>query len=564
MLYALLTTSLLMQDPSSVDSTLRTLSLDQKIGQVIMPWLPGAYASVDDRWYQRASTWIDSLEVGGIIVSIGSPLDIAATLNSLQARSKLPLLIAADLEDGTSTRFVGGSAFPSNMGLAATSRPRDAYEQARITAIEARAVGVHMTFSPVADVNNNPANPIINTRSYGEDPRQVAAFVRAYVRGAQDQGLFATAKHFPGHGDTDVDSHLGLPSLDVTWRRLRSVEFVPFQAAIAADVRAIMTAHLAVPRLSGGNGVPATMSASILGDVLRDSLGFGGLVVTDGLSMGAIQSTYPRGEASVRAFEAGSDILLQPPDPRAAFDALREAVQSGRITEARLDQSVRKVLAAKAQAGLFDRRLVPLDEIPRVVGRADHRALAMDVMQRSITLAKDEGVLERVRPGKDVAVVTYGPDWHPRIGQGLAAEFRSAGKRASLFRVWPAAGPASYDSVRTLANRSDVVIIVAAVRPRESSPEIGLPDSLARLVIEVAARKPTILVSLGNPYLYGQVPAVGAYVLGWRPVDEAEIAVARALLGIEPISGRLPIGIPPVFPVGHGLDRPARRSGGNR
>ncbi len=285
--------------PISVDAVLESLNTRQKIGQLIMPWLMGHFTSLSSDEFDRIAFWVDSLELGGIIISIGSPLDATAKLNSLQERSDLPLLIAADLEWGSGMRLVGGTSFPMAMALGATGDTNDAHELGRVTALEARAAGIHMTFSPVADVNNNPENPIINTRSFGEDPAAVSRLVAAYVRGANAAGVFTTAKHFPGHGDTQSDSHIDLPVVSACWSRLDSLELQPFRAAIRAGVTAVMTAHIALPCIDGANDPPpATFSPTIMQDILRDSLGFGGLAVTDALSMGAIVNKYGAGEAA--------------------------------------------------------------------------------------------------------------------------------------------------------------------------------------------------------------------------------------------------------------------------
>ena len=302
--------------PAEVARLLRTLPLRDRIAQLVMPWIPGTYAAFDDAALAEVTAWVDSLRIGGIVVSIGSPLDIAAKLNFLQRQSRLPLLIASDLEAGTSIRFHGGTPFPTNMGVGATGSESDAYAMGRITALEGRAAGIHLTFSPVADVNNNPANPIINTRAFGSDPIQVARLVAAAVQGTEEGGMLATAKHFPGHGDTDIDSHIALPVIRADWRRLQSLELVPFQAAIAAGASVVMSAHVALPGLGLDAARPATLAPEVLTGILRDSLGFRGLVVTDALNMGALVNQYGPGEAAVQAMIAGTDILLMPTNAR--------------------------------------------------------------------------------------------------------------------------------------------------------------------------------------------------------------------------------------------------------
>src|SRR5213083_377345 len=334
-----------------VESLLAALSTRQRVAQLVVPWLAGSYSAFDDSLFQVAARWVDSLEVGGLIISVGSPFDIAAKLNTLQERSRLPLLVSADLEWGPGMRIVGATAFPQIMAVGATGEPNDAETIATAAAIEGRAVGIHVNFAPDADLNNNPLNPIINTRSFGEDPAAVSRLVQAYVRGLHDHGMLATLKHFPGHGDTQTDTHIGLPVIAADYRRLDTLELVPFRAGIAAGADVVMSAHIAFPAVTGSDD-PATLSAAVLTGVLRDSLHFGGLVVTDALTMGAIVTKYGAGEATVRAFLAGSDLLLMPADPDSAVLAMTAAVAAGRVTPQRLAQSVRRVLEIKRRLGL--------------------------------------------------------------------------------------------------------------------------------------------------------------------------------------------------------------------
>src|SRR6266702_3464878 len=350
-----------------VDSLLAALSTRQRIAQLVVPWLAGSYTAFDDSLFQVAARWVDSLEVGGLIISVGSPFDIAAKLNTLQRRSRLPLLVSADLEWGAGMRLLGGTAFPQIMAVGATGDPKDAYAIGEAAAIEGRAVGIHVNFAPDADLNNTPLNPIINVRSFGESPGAVARLVQEYVRGLQDHGMLATLKHFPGHGDTRQDSHIGLPVITVDYARLDSLELVPFRAGIAAGAGVVMSAHIAFPAFTGSDD-PATLSPAVLTGLLRDSLHFQGLVVTDALMMGAIATRYGAGEAAVRAFAAGSDMLLMPADTDSALTAMVAAVDAGRLSTERLDASVRRVLEVKRRLGLFTRRTVPLDSLMTIVG----------------------------------------------------------------------------------------------------------------------------------------------------------------------------------------------------
>ena len=539
-----------------MDALLASLSLRDKIAQLVMPWIPGSYAAFDDEAFARMQGWVNSLHVGGLLVSVGSPLDVAAKLNRLQERSLLPLLIGSDLEAGTAIRLNGGTPFPPNMGIAATGSDTDAYELGRITALEGRAVGIHLAFAPVADVNNNPANPIINVRSFGEDPQAVGRLVAAQVRGLQEHGMLATAKHFPGHGDTGTDSHLTLPVLATSWTRLNSVELVPFRSAIAAGVTGIMSAHIAMPGLDGGLMRPGTVAPNILTGILRDSLGFKGLVITDALNMGGIGNVYGA-EAGVRAFLAGADLLLQPADPGAAIDAMMAAVARREISVERLNRSVQRVLTLKREVGLFTRRTVSLDSIPTAVGRAQFRAEARAMASRSVVMVKDvNGLvhsLRRTRPS--ISLVTYGEEDNRSLGNALASELRSGGFAVSTFKLWPASGPASYDSAASSIVRATVALFAISDKPVDRRGAIGIPESVTDLIGATARARPTILISLGNPYLISDLPEVGSYLIGWRSNSVTEQAVARALAGVASITGRLPISIPPSYARGWGVQR---------
>jgi beta-N-acetylhexosaminidase len=543
-----------------VASLLRTLTVRQKIAQLVMPFLVGSYAAFDDRALDRARAWVDTLQVGGIIVSIGSPLDIASKLNALQRRSKLPLLISSDLEGGTSFRFTGGTPFPTNMGVGATGSEQDAYLMGKVTAVEGLAAGVHVTFAPVADVNNNPANPIINTRSFGSDARQVGRLVAAAVRGTQDAGMLATAKHFPGHGDTDVDSHISLPVIRADWRRFDSLELIPFRAAIAAGVKVVMSAHIALPGLDSGSMVPATLSPEILTGVLRDSLGFKGIIATDALEMGALVNTYGTGEATVMAFLAGSDLLLIPPDPQVAIEAMVEAVRSGRVSRSRLDASVRRVLDTKVRLGLFRKRTVDLDKLGGIVGRRAHRDSALSMSKRALVLVRDSlGALDSLRAGpRRLAVITYS-DGNAVYAPGttLIPELVRLGYQVASFRLTGASGPASYDSAAAVASSAPLALFAASVRFGSGRGVIGMSESMTRLIESAAANRPTVLASFGSPYLLSQAPSVHAYLLAWTANPLTEEAVAAALAG-GAITGRLPIDLPQGYPRGLGIMKPAK------
>ncbi len=530
----------------------------QQVGQLVIPWLSGSYTALDDSLFQVAARWVDSLEVGGLIISVGSPFDIASKLNALQARSRLPLLVSADLEWGAGMRVVGATTFPQIMAVGATGDPRDAYTIGAAAAVEGRAVGIHVNFAPDADVNNNPANPIINVRSFGEDTRTVSRLVAEYVRGLHDHGMLATLKHFPGHGDTQIDSHIGLPVISAGYARLDSLELVPFRAGISAGADVVMSAHIAFPTFTGSSE-PATLSAAVLTGLLRDSLGFRGLVVTDALQMGAIVTKYGAGEATVRAFLAGSDLLLMPADPDSAVNAMTAAVATGRIARERLEQSVRRVLEIKRRLGLFQRRAVSLDSIMHVVGSRQFQDAANDMAIRALTLVRDVGGrlhALRTHPRR-LALIAYADEANGGVGQYLSDLLRQGGDTVEYFRLWPMSGTESYDSARATIARAPTTVFVANVRPLSGRGTIALPDSLAQLITATDAARPTVLVSLGSPYLLSQTPNVRSYLIAWSGVRAAERAVALGLLGRTRIAGHLPIRIPPDYSMGWGVVVPA-------
>src|SRR5438105_10945294 len=362
-----------------VESTLRKMTLSEKIGQLLFTTYYGGFTSTDSPANEQLLRGAQELHVGGfIVVTPGSPLGIvksqayptAVLANQLQAKSKLPLLVGADFERGTAMRYDEGTSFPTAMAVAAGGYPKDAYTMGKITALEARATGVHLVYAPDSDVNNNPGNPIINTRSFGENPQRVAEFVSAFVKGVEDNGGLATAKHFPGHGDTAADSHIDLPVIHANRDRLEHLELVPFRAAISSGVSSVMTGHLSVPAIEPDPSTPATLSHNILTGLLRKELGYHGLIVTDAMEMGGITVRYAPGKAAVRAVAAGADCVLMPPVPDAAFGALQAAVKSGRISKERLDESVRRILEAKARLGLNKNRLVDANALNHKFGSA--------------------------------------------------------------------------------------------------------------------------------------------------------------------------------------------------
>jgi beta-N-acetylhexosaminidase len=535
-------------------ATVRRLPLRQKVAQLVMPRMSGEYHATGTAGWELLRHWVADLGVGGLIISIAPPLETAAALNRLQAAAALPLLVSADMEHGAGQVLRGGTVlphgvenggatrFPPLMGLGATNDETLAYELGRITAIEARAAGVHVVFAPVVDVNSNPANPIINARSYGADPVLVSRFAAAHIRGLQDHGVLATAKHFPGHGDTQVDSHVELPFIAADRARLDTVELPPFRAAIAAGVDCIMAGHIAFPALTG-DSVPATLNSRLITDILRRELQYDGIIFTDALDMGAVVDRYGSGSAAIMALEAGVDVLLQPPtaDVSAVIDAVTTAVQSGRLDEARIDESALRVLAAKQRLALHESAHVDLDGLIDVLGHPEHLAAARDAARRSITLVRDNHALLPLH-GRVLSIV-YADSRDPFAGDMFHHELAGAVAQLDTVRLDARADAATLATLGQQASSADVIVFAPFMGAFAGNGGVVVSERVARSINELAARRLVVLISFGNPYVLQQFPDVGTCVVAWAQWEPAQRAGARALLGTR-MDGRLPVPLP--------------------
>ncbi|MBA3889756.1 MAG: hypothetical protein H0X64_04430 [Gemmatimonadaceae bacterium] len=547
-----------------IDSTIATLSTRERVGQMVWRWVLGDYASTGDSSLALALSEIRDLGIGGVTMSLGSPIETAAKINTMQRASRVPLIVSSDLEPGLGrleggvfshylTIAGGATVFPQAMAIGATGREQDAYDVGRIIGTEARAVGIQINFAPTVDVNNNPSNPVINVRSFGEDPAQVARLAAAFVRGSLAGGAIATAKHFPGHGDTDVDSHVGLPIVGSTRAQLDTVELVPFRAAIAAGAQMVMTAHLALPAVLDSS-TPATLSPAIMTSLLRDTLGFRGTTITDALTMEGVGKGYSQEESAVLAVKAGVDVLLMPRDARRAINAVVEAVDRGEIPAAVIERSVRRILELKVRTGVAFAPITDLERLRTIVGAPEHRALANQIAERAITLLRDNGNLVPVRTGR-VVLVQYMPETELKAGRRFQAEVQAAVRGARVFKITPRSGAAELDSIARILRGADRVILAAHVRRVEGEGRNAIPANIATWMNGIAARERTIFVALGNPYLIRQVPRVGTYVMSYGVGDALERAAARAVMGQGPITGRTPVSLPGVFARGAGLTR---------
>ena len=559
---------------------LEDLTLREKAAQMVWPTILGDFVPASDPRAATVERWIREEGVGGLTMSVGSPTEIAARLNALQRMAKVPLLVGADVEFGAGYRARGGYflpnaidlggavVFPQQMALGAARDTVLAWEQGRVTAREARALGIHVAYAPILDVNNNPDNPVINTRSYGEDPQLAARLGAAFVRGLQANGMIATGKHFPGHGDTETNSHLALPSVNVSRARLDSVELVPFKAAIDAGVGAIMSFHGAMPALDS-SGVPGTLSPRVLGGLLRGELGFRGMVISDAMDMRGVLDRYGAVEAAKRAVAAGADVLIQPLDVKETIDAVVAGVREGRYTEARLDSSVARILAAKRRVGLDRAREVPLDSVRRIVGDTAHLAAAARVAERGLTLVKDSlgqvplartaitGSAEVRRPTRVLSIAVA-----RRTDLAAGATFDAELRRRVSVRSEPVVAEElglHLNRLAAAADSFDVVVVSSYMGHAWDAASVAAPRGLTELVRQLTARRrPPVLVALGNPYLLRQVPQVPAYLVAWSGTPASQRAAALALLGERGIGGVLPVTIPGLAPLGTGIRREVR------
>jgi beta-glucosidase-like glycosyl hydrolase/CubicO group peptidase (beta-lactamase class C family) len=554
-----------------VRNTLRQMSLEEKIGQLVMVACWGGFLPTDGDEFRGLVRLVEEEHAGGLMIAtrpgaLGIELSqvypTAALVNAMQQRARIPLLVAGDFERGTAFRLREGTSFPHAMAVAATGRPEDAYTMGRITAIEARAAGVPWIFAPVVDVNSNPANPIINVRAFGEEPKQIEPFLTAFIRGVEENGGLSTAKHFPGHGDTDQDSHTHLPTVAGDRARLDRVELPPFRAAIEAGVSTVMTGHLAVPALEPDVEVPATISERITSGVLRREMGFEGVVVTDSLDMAGVAAWYSAGEAAVRAILAGSDLLLALPDAEPALAGLRDAASSGRLPVDQIDRAVTRVLRAKAQLGLHKNRQVSLDSLGDNFGRAEFAAAAQEIADRGVTVLRNGAgllPLDSARPMRALLVIVAG-DPDRSAAEAFEREVRPRVDELRTVRYDTRYNPVGPGGRLELppADSYDVLIVAMCVRVTDRKGSLGLPaDQLAAVHHLLALGKPAVAACFGNPYLIAQFPEAKTWLAVFSNADVAQRAGGRALFGQVAVGGKIPVSVPGVVTAGSGVEVPA-------
>lgn len=543
-----------------IENTLEKLTLEEKIGQMIMPRAYGYFTNTESDEYQIMLKLVQEKKVGGFCFFQGDVYATAITINKLQEQSNIPLLIAADFERGGPMRIRRMTPFPEAMALGASRRADLAYKMGEIVARESRAIGIHINFAPVVDVNNNPDNPVINTRSYGESPELVAEIASAYMKGMQQNGLIATAKHFPGHGDTDVDSHYDLPVLNVTRPRLDSIELYPFKKLIEQGLMAIMTAHIAIPSIDKKN-LPASLSKNITTKILKEELGFEGLVFTDALEMRGVTKLFNVSDAAIAAVEAGADVLLLPPDEYFAIDALVEAVKSGRISENRINESVKKILAYKQWLKLDEEKLIDLNKISDIVSTPFNWQVAKEIAQAAITVPVNKSAIPiRNLRNSLVLIITDTEDYrtdinrsgnpnpNERAGDYLLSQLRARASNFKTIRISPQTTQAELNNILSQSNNYKNIICALFIKMRSRTNPFGISQQVIDFLNSLTTSKPknqkVILISLGNPYTTGTIPNADAILLAYSDTELSTESAVEVLFGEIKASGVLPINIP--------------------
>jgi beta-N-acetylhexosaminidase len=538
-----------------VEETLKNLTLREKIGQMVMMRMSGEFQNVDDARFVELRQHISENHLGGFIIARGDANAIAALTNELQRISKLPLFFAADYERGLRMQLKTGTPFTTNMGVGATGDVQAAYRQGKIIAEEMRAIGVNWLFAPVADINNNPDNPVINIRSYGADPNKVGEFASALAKGVRAGGALATLKHFPGHGDTATDSHIGLSIVTVDKQRLESVELVPFRMGIEGGVDSVMTAHVAMPGITGDE-IPSTLNPKISNDILRKELGFKGIITTDAIEMGAIQKTFSEEKAVVMAVKAGADIILLPLDAKGTIDAVERAVKKGEINEERINESVRRLLSAKYRLGLTENRFVDLAKVNQAVEKPENVREANATAEKSITLLRNADnifPLTLDKASKTLFVVVAADD-DPVEGSALVPEIQHRAPAAKIVRLDSRSNKDEYKKVLSEARSFDLIVLAPFVKRAAFKGTVALPENQTDFVKKmIDLKKPIGIVAFGSPYLIRQFPEAKNYVVTYAVEEVAQVAAAKTIFGEVPFSGRIPVSVPGIFEIGAGI-----------
>ena len=528
-----------------VEQQIRKMTLSEKIGQMLIAHSSARFQSADNKEYQKLSFLIAEGKVGGVMFLKGNAYDAAVLANRFQLIAPRPLLISADMEKGLAMRIEGATEFAPNMALSATGNPGLVHRMAEVIAQEAKALGVHQSYAPNVDLNLNPLNPVINTRSYGDNIPLTIEMAKAFIDGLQSKGMIATAKHFPGHGDVTVDSHVNLPVLQADKNRLDSFELKPFKAAIDHGVMSVMIGHLAVPKITG-NMTPATLSWRIVTKLLRKEMDFEGLIITDALNMKALYQNYTLEDISLRAVEAGNDLLLFSPDPELTHSIIFNAVKNGKLSEKQINKSVRRILLAKRWLGLDRNRLVNLNNIPQQVSLRSHQELAATIANSSITVVRDNNHSLPVGKRDNILHIILENKRHSLSGETFSKKLRRA-FLAKTIRIGIDANSLDYRNAFDKAKRASAVIISTYVEVLSGAKSLELNDRqqdfVNKLTRSLPSKRPLVMISFGTPYLINQFPDIPAYICTYSSSELSEDAAVKVLKGTIRPEGKLPVSL---------------------
>ena len=559
---------------------LKKMTVDEKIGQLIHVGVNAKFANQDSAFFKDLRRHVVENKVGGIIYFVGPVYDTVHLANRMQEAAKIPLLNSLDAETGVGMRFENTIVFPWAMALSATGDAEFARRMGVITGREAKAAGFPFVLAPVLDVNNNADNPVINVRSFGEDPEDVAKYGVAFIEGLQSQGVIATAKHFPGHGDTNVDSHRALPIVNRSREQMDKLELLPFRKAIDAGIASIMIAHIGLPQIDAEQikplenysiatyvedadekvtqtgFIPASLSSKVQTTMLRNEFGFKGLIVSDAMDMNGLTIYLKPEDAGVRALNAGTDILLKPGNADAMIGGIRSALASGRVTQQRLDEAVLKQLAWKYELGLFDNKFASLDSLDKVVSSTETDQLGDAIAEKAMTLVRNsEGQLPLDRSKKiTVLGISNGFDGPPTMAT-LSNTLRQNGLKFTPAYLQENSMPPAIEAAKKAVSDAEVVVVGLYGRVRTGARNsVGLPPVGVELVREALAKnKKVIGISFGNPYLLSAFPEMQTYLVAYGDIPSLQRAAGRSVLGMQDITGRLPISLPGLHSRGTGI-----------
>lgn len=546
------------EDKEWINEKVQTMSLREKCAQMIMPPVYREDFDTSSDGYKNILSLIKDDKIGGLILYQGELLEQAGFIKNMQNISDIPLLISSDFERGLGSRIDDATEFPHAMALGSTHNTNYAFEMGKAIAIECRILGVHQNFAPVADINSNPLNPIINIRSFSEDKNEVADFVTAFIKGSQEEKIITTAKHFPGHGNTELDSHYDLPKINGNKNHLRQNELLPFIKAIEAGVQSIMIGHLEVPSFETEKGLPATLSKSIVTNLLKSKLNFTGIIITDAMIMEAVTKNYSVEEATLMAVNAGNDIILMPPDAVKAIEAIYEAVLNGKITEERIDESVIKILSAKRWLKIENSQLQNIDAIKDSIDIAEHKLLSKKIAENSVTLIKNNEMLIPLKLDSYTNIFCLSVTdeyWKENAEEFQKMVEDRIGKVTSIV-LSSNSNKYEYKTALEDIKKADMIILPAYLGYTGDNNFLKLLPEQTKFIADVLMTNiPVVLISFRNPYLLYYFPEAKTYLNTYSHSVPSQKAVLRALMGEIGVNGKLPVTIPESdFAYGFGIE----------